>query len=113
MQRTVLAIFYFVCSALALYHPVREYAGPTFFDGWAYYGNVDNTTWGVSVYKPCIKYLLTKYSEGNVTYADKETATTNKLTYVNTAGNAVVQVDNFTVIQPAALVNRDTVQTFP
>ena len=44
---------------------------------------------------------------------DKETAVKNKLTYINTAGNAVLQVDNFTVIQPATLVNRDTVQTFP
>lgn len=30
----------------AIYNPVTEYAGPTFFDKFAYYGNVDNTTWG-------------------------------------------------------------------
>lgn len=35
-----------VGHACGRYFPVREYAGPTFFDGWAYYGNVDNTTWG-------------------------------------------------------------------
>ena len=33
----------------AVYVPLREYAGSTFFDGWDYWGDVDNTTWGV----PC------------------------------------------------------------
>ena len=30
----------------AVYYPVREYSGSTFFDRWDFYGNVDNTTWG-------------------------------------------------------------------
>jgi hypothetical protein len=30
----------------AIYNPVTEYAGDAFFDKFAYYGNVDNTTWG-------------------------------------------------------------------
>ena len=29
-----------------IYNPVREYSGPTFFDRWTFYGNIDNTTWG-------------------------------------------------------------------
>ena len=28
------------------YAPLHEYRGATFFDGWDYWGNVDNTTWG-------------------------------------------------------------------
>lgn len=35
-----------LCHVVAVYNPVREHAGQTFFDRWAYYGNVDNTTWG-------------------------------------------------------------------
>jgi hypothetical protein len=35
-------------QSMAIYVPVRQYEGATFFDGWAYYGNVDNTTWGAS-----------------------------------------------------------------
>jgi hypothetical protein len=33
-------------QCLAAYVPLRQYEGLTFFDGWAFYGNVDNTTWG-------------------------------------------------------------------
>ena len=33
----------------AIYNPLREYAGDTFFNQFAYYGNVDNTTWGEKV----------------------------------------------------------------
>jgi hypothetical protein len=41
-------ILYFLLTlqAKAVYYPVREYSGSTFFDGWDFYGNVDNTTWG-------------------------------------------------------------------
>ena len=35
-----------VCHVLAIYSPLHEYRGATFFDGWDYWGNVDNTTWG-------------------------------------------------------------------
>ncbi|KAF9528060.1 glycoside hydrolase family 16 protein [Crepidotus variabilis] len=81
-----------ISDASAIYTPLREYAGNTFFDNWAYYGNVDNTTWG------------------NVTFVDKDAATQKKLTYVNDAGNAVVKVDDLTTIAPAQLVNRDTIR---
>ena len=30
----------------AIYYPVREYKGGSFFDRWDFYGNVDDTTWG-------------------------------------------------------------------
>ncbi|KDR84432.1 hypothetical protein GALMADRAFT_237298 [Galerina marginata CBS 339.88] len=76
----------------AAYSPIREHAGATFFDRWAYYGNVDNTTWG------------------NVTFQDKENATSRGLTFINGAGNAVIKVDNTTTILPAPLVNRDSIR---
>ena len=28
---------------------VRDYSGSTFFDGWDFYGNLDNLTWGTSL----------------------------------------------------------------
>jgi len=37
---------FLVCHVTAVFMPIREHAGSTFFDRWAYYGNVDNTTWG-------------------------------------------------------------------
>ncbi|KAJ3570032.1 hypothetical protein NP233_g4669 [Leucocoprinus birnbaumii] len=77
---------------LASYVPVREYAGPNFFDAWTYWDNVDNTTWG------------------NVTYVDRQTATSSRLAYVNDAGNAIIKVDNTTLISPAPLVNRNSVR---
>ncbi|TEB32167.1 hypothetical protein FA13DRAFT_1754582 [Coprinellus micaceus] len=48
--------------------------------GWAYYGNVDNTTWG------------------NVTYQDRASAASKRLTYVNDARHAIVKVDNATTL---------------
>ncbi|RXW23623.1 hypothetical protein EST38_g2236 [Candolleomyces aberdarensis] len=87
---------YFILNALpclAAYVPLRQYEGSTFFDGWAYYGNVDNTTWG------------------NVTYLDRADATSKRLTYVNDAGNAIVQVDNTTtLVRNADVVNRDSIR---
>ncbi|TFK33201.1 hypothetical protein BDQ12DRAFT_691529 [Crucibulum laeve] len=35
-----------VCRVSAIYMPVREYAGTSFFDRWDFYGFYDNTTWG-------------------------------------------------------------------
>ncbi|KAF8887238.1 concanavalin A-like lectin/glucanase domain-containing protein [Gymnopilus junonius] len=64
----------------------------TFFDRWAYYGNVDNTTWGKFDFFLTPKCYL------------------QSLTFVNSAGNAVVKVDNTTTILPAPLVNRDSIR---
>ncbi|KAF8971847.1 concanavalin A-like lectin/glucanase domain-containing protein [Flammula alnicola] len=79
-------------QASAIYNPVREYAGDNFFNKFAYYGNVDNTTWG------------------NVTYLDQPTAVSKGLTLINSAGNAVVKVDNTTTILPAPIVNRESIR---
>jgi hypothetical protein len=46
---------------------------------------------------------------GNVTYVDQATATSSQLTFVNSAGNAIVKVDNTTTILPAPQVNRNSV----
>ena len=46
---------------------------------------------------------------GNVTYVDQATATSSQLTFVNSAGNAIIKVDNTTTILPAPLVNRNSV----
>ena len=53
MQRmsALLVFSLLLCKVNAIYTPLREYAGETFFDKWAYYGNVDNTTWGERAFK--------------------------------------------------------------
>ena len=43
---TKLLLFLATSQTRALYYPIREYSGSTFFDKWDYYGFVDNTTWG-------------------------------------------------------------------
>ncbi|RDB20074.1 putative glycosidase C21B10.07 [Hypsizygus marmoreus] len=88
----LLVIAFQLCQISAVYLPLREYAGATFFDGWDYWGNVDNTTWG------------------NVTYLDQTLATEHRLAYVNAAGNAIVKVDNSTTIAAAPLVNRESIR---
>ncbi|KAF8187147.1 concanavalin A-like lectin/glucanase domain-containing protein [Pholiota molesta] len=79
----------------AIYNPVTEYAGDAFFDKFAYYGNVDNTTWG------------------NVTFLNQADATVQQLTFVNGAGNAIIKVDNTTTLTagaPGVAVNRNSVR---
>jgi len=48
-------------QASALYNPVREYSGSTFFDRWTYYGTFDNTTWGE--FSPCSFFFCCSDSE--------------------------------------------------
>lgn len=73
------------------YHRTNQYAGSTFFDGWDYYGNVDDTT------------------QGNVYYVSREQGTdaSYPLTYINGAGNAVMRVDTRPIAQGA---NRNSVR---
>ncbi|KAG5642971.1 hypothetical protein DXG03_001819 [Asterophora parasitica] len=40
-----LVVFAVSSASSAVYVPLREYSGRTFFDGWDFWGNVDNTTW--------------------------------------------------------------------
>ncbi|KAL1740054.1 glycoside hydrolase family 16 protein [Schizophyllum fasciatum] len=65
---------------LADYYALREYSGDSFFSGWEFYDNVDNTTWG------------------NVRYVDQATAINQGLAYVTDDGNAVIKVDDQTHI---------------
>ncbi|THU85086.1 hypothetical protein K435DRAFT_783462 [Dendrothele bispora CBS 962.96] len=91
LQRLLLLCLWLPC-VLGIYVPLREYSGQSFFDGWDYYGNVDNTTWG------------------NVTYVDEMTAMNQDLTFVNGNGHAIIRVDNTTNIANAPLVNRNTIK---
>ncbi|KAF8340185.1 glycoside hydrolase family 16 protein [Amanita rubescens] len=81
-----------VAPAGAVYSLLREYSGSSFFDRWDFYGNVDNTTWG------------------NVTYLDRQDAMSSGLATVNSAGNAIMRVDDTTYIAPASVVNRASVR---
>ncbi|KAF8187179.1 concanavalin A-like lectin/glucanase domain-containing protein [Pholiota molesta] len=79
----------------AIYNPILEHAGATFFDRFSYYGNVDNTSWG------------------NATYLDQPSAVAQKLTFINDAGNAIVKVDNTTTLVaggPLDVVNRNSIR---
>ncbi|KAI1796360.1 concanavalin A-like lectin/glucanase domain-containing protein [Ganoderma leucocontextum] len=67
--------------AFAAYNLIKEYQGTNFFSGWEFYGNYDNLT------------------NGDVTYVDQANATTSKLAYVNDAGNAIIKVDNTSLVQ--------------
>ncbi|GBE85081.1 concanavalin A-like lectin/glucanase domain-containing protein [Sparassis latifolia] len=68
------------CLVHAQYAMVREYVGSTFFNGWNFYNNYDNLT------------------SGNAEFVSASTASKDNLAYVNSAGNAVMRVDNTTTI---------------
>ncbi|SJL02682.1 uncharacterized protein ARMOST_06016 [Armillaria ostoyae] len=80
MGTSTLLLFSHILFCNALYAPLREYAGQSFFNGWNFPGNYDNTT------------------SGSVIFVDQATATANNLAYVNDAGNAILRVDNTTDI---------------
>ena len=104
--------FYYFNLVRGVYVTVRDYSGNDFFDGWDYYGFVDNTTWGASVRSQSLAISnLCLRSIGNVSYVDRQTANQQRLTYVDpNTGHAILRVDNTTNIPPAPLVNRPTVR---
>ncbi|KAH9851304.1 concanavalin A-like lectin/glucanase domain-containing protein [Lenzites betulinus] len=67
--------------ALAAFNLAKEYSGTSFFNGWDFgNGTYDSTT------------------HGHVNYLNQSSATSNKLAYVNDAGNAVLKVDDFSFV---------------
>ncbi|KAG6850215.1 hypothetical protein H0H93_016394 [Arthromyces matolae] len=91
--KAILPILAAASSSLAIYVPLREYSGATFFDAWDFYGDVDNTTWG------------------NVTFLDRPSAMAQRLAYIDdTTGHAIIRVDNTTNIAPEEVVNRPSVR---
>jgi len=60
------------------YGLVKEYAGNSFFDDWNFYGHYDNLT------------------NGNAYFVTASEAAKQQLAFVNTAGNAIIKVDNKT-----------------
>ncbi|GAA5953800.1 hypothetical protein JCM8115_004159 [Rhodotorula mucilaginosa] len=65
----------------AQYSLSKAYAGSNFFDGWDFYGHWDNLT------------------NGDIDYVNKSDS--SDLAYVNSAGNAIIKVDNTsTVLYP-------------
>ncbi|KAI0060384.1 glycoside hydrolase family 16 protein [Artomyces pyxidatus] len=66
--------------ARAQYSLVKEYAGTTFFDDWTFYGNFDNLT------------------NGDAIFVTASQAASEKLAFVNSAGNAIIKVDNTTQV---------------
>ncbi|KAJ7085963.1 concanavalin A-like lectin/glucanase domain-containing protein [Mycena crocata] len=78
--------------ATATYYPFVTYAGSSFFDGFEFYGAIDNTTWG------------------NVTYVTAADATAESLAYVNSAGHAIIKVDNASTVLEAGIQYRKSVR---
>ncbi|KAL8279304.1 hypothetical protein RQP46_008341 [Phenoliferia psychrophenolica] len=62
----------------AAYSLTQNFSGSTFFDKWNYYGHYDNLT------------------NGDAIFVNKSAAA--DLTYINSAGNAIIKVDNTSVV---------------
>ncbi|TFY63493.1 hypothetical protein EVG20_g6292 [Dentipellis fragilis] len=75
-MRNLLVLLLPLLSVASAYDLVREYSGQTFFDRWDFYGNWDNLTLG------------------DVWWQDRNTATQQRLAYINDNGRAVMRVDN-------------------
>ncbi|GAA6022848.1 hypothetical protein JCM10207_001422 [Rhodosporidiobolus poonsookiae] len=64
----------FAAPAHAAYSLTKDYSGDSFFDGWEYYGHYDNLT------------------NGDIDFVNQTDS--SDLTYINSAGNAIIKVDN-------------------
>ncbi|KAF8529327.1 hypothetical protein BU17DRAFT_80556 [Hysterangium stoloniferum] len=69
-----------LANAHYMYSLHTEYAGPTFFDDWDFFNNLDNLT------------------NGNANYVSRSVALGDKLAFVRPNGNAVIKVDNNTTL---------------
>jgi len=72
------------------YPLVKDYSGSSFFNGWDFYGNYDNLT------------------NGDAIYVSQTQNVQARLAYVNSAGNAIIKVDNYS--QVAYNQKRNTVR---
>jgi len=81
-SRSILTLVLALSSVVtaAQYSLVKEYAGAHFFDDWDYYGNFDNLT------------------NGDAIFVTASQAASERLAFVNSAGNAVMKVDNTTKV---------------
>ncbi len=82
------------------YDVLKDYSGIAFFDEWDFYGFWDNLTLGEFCFlssrrgKSHVKFIA--LFKGDVWWLDQQDATSQSLAYVNTAGNAIMRVDNST-----------------
>ncbi|KAG9003572.1 hypothetical protein FRB93_010990 [Tulasnella sp. JGI-2019a] len=79
LAATILALSY-SASATASYSLVKSYQGSSFFDDWTFYGSFDNLT------------------NGDAIFVNSSVATSSQLAYVNSAGNAIIKVDNTSTV---------------
>ncbi|KAG2151176.1 glycoside hydrolase family 16 protein, partial [Suillus bovinus] len=86
----VFEVFAYYIYSVSGYSLVREYSGKSFFDLWDFYGAYDNTTLG------------------NAIWANESYATSQKLAYIDSQGNAIIKVDNTTNVPLGQ--NRSTVR---
>ncbi|KAF7338906.1 GH16 domain-containing protein [Mycena sanguinolenta] len=91
-RRAIFLLTFCAFRAAATYYPLIEYSGTTFFDGFDFYGAIDNTTWG------------------NVTYVDAADASAESLAYVNGAGNAMIKVDDVSTVLDVGIQYRKSVR---
>ncbi|GAA5940449.1 hypothetical protein JCM3775_005094 [Rhodotorula graminis] len=75
----------------AAYSLEHTYAGDSFYDGWSFWGNNDNLT------------------NGNTYYVPKSNSAS--VAFTNSAGNAVIRVDNSSAIAPNGLRNSVRITT--
>ncbi|TDL19676.1 hypothetical protein BD410DRAFT_791798 [Rickenella mellea] len=81
-MKQVLVTLCMVCFSVGTsYHASKEFSGKTFFDDWLFYDDVDNLT------------------NGMVVFASASSAAKTKLAYINSAGNAIMRVDNTTTLK--------------
>ncbi|KAN0086101.1 glycoside hydrolase family 16 protein [Tylopilus felleus] len=80
-------------SHVVAYNLIHDYSGTNFFEGWNFYGYLDNLTWG------------------NVTWVTQEVATTQNLAYVNNDNHIILKVDNVTNVTSGNLRNSVRITT--
>lgn len=80
IRLSLLPLFSSLLATSSCFDIVKDYSGLNFFDGWDFFGSWDNLTLG------------------DVWWLNASDAFTQQLAYVNTAGHAIMRVDNSSVV---------------
>lgn len=89
--------------ATATYSLVNSYQGSSFFNDWTFYGNCGAEKHKASSQAITDLFLFGEGIDDNLTNGDaifvnSSVATSSQLAYVNSAGNAIIKVDNTSTV---------------
>ena len=77
------------------YQLTREHSGSSFFDRWQFYNNCTSPATSLTHFPPDT-FQVDNLTNGDAIFVSQSVASSAQLAFVNSAGNAIIKVDNTT-----------------